>query len=287
MNRAIWCVAPLIALFALIGCSSGNALGGKQRPEFVRTYASMSPGATEMLYAAGVPQQAIIGKTSSCNYPKTGGAIIVNGTTPNFEKILEIKPERVYVEKDLYGQATIDKLNELGLKTVVLEINSLESYEEALIQISKLAGTEIPAAEYIDKVYAGVSTYEASVKNGTKISVLTGNPQAGYLVLGKQSLIADLITKGKGDFVGPDSQKFDAVSIEQLIAWNPDVVVVPRDEKDALLADPAMKAVPAIAKRNVLGVDGDILLRNGGRVDKLLEGFAVGIGRIVDLGGVK
>jgi len=285
MNRAIWCFAPLLALIAFAGCSSSSAVGGKQRPEFVRTYASMSPSATEMLFAAGVPQAAIIGKTSSCNYPKTGGAVIVNGTAPNFEKILEIKPQRIYLDKDLYSQATIDKLNELGLKTVVLDIHSLTTYEEAVIEVSKLAGTEVPAAGYIDKIYAGVSTYEASVKNGVKVCVITGTPSSGYMALGKQSLIADLITKGKGEFVGSDSQKFTTVNIEQLLAWNPDVIVAPRNETDAILADPAMKGIPAVAKSRVLGVDGDVLLRNGGRVDKLLEGLTVGIGRIVDLRG--
>ncbi|QYK53485.1 MAG: ABC transporter substrate-binding protein [Fimbriimonadaceae bacterium] len=285
MNRAVWCLAPILALITLTGCNSDD-LGGKPRKEPpIRAYVSLSPSTTELITAAGVPATSILGITSSCNYPVTKAQIVVHGTEPNFEKIAALNPQRVILEKDLYGEQTISKLKELGFDPIVVETNTLESYEEWIIKISKLSGSETAATGYLDKVYAGLSSYEGTVKKGIKICVITGNPESGYMAMGKQSLFADLVTRAKSEFVGPDGSKFQTINIEQLVAWNPDAIVVPKYELDKMVADPALKAVPAVAQGRILGINADILLRNGGRVDQLLEGLTIGIGRIVDLRG--
>jgi len=286
MNRAIWRIIPFLAIFALIGCSSYDDLGGKARTfEPARSFVSLSPSTTELIHAAGVPPQAIIGRTSSCNYPKLACPVVVQGTEPNFEQIVALNPDKVIAEKDLYSQATFDKLKELGLDVIVVESNSIASYEEAIIAASKISGTEVTAGKYIDKLHAGISAYEGSVKPGIKIAVIIGSPTEGYSSLGKKSLLAELLTEGASEFLGHEEGKFMPTNIEQIVSWNPDVIITAKYQIEALLSDPAMQAVPAVAKKRVLGVNADVLMRNGGRVDTLLEALTIGVGRIVDIKG--
>jgi ABC-type Fe3+-hydroxamate transport system substrate-binding protein len=277
-------ISPLLALFALsvlAGCtSSSTPIGGKPNKNMVMSWVSLSPSATEVLNATGNLTR-MIGRTSSCNYPTPNSnvKVVVNGTTPDFETIKALNPQRVLLEKDLYSDAVIQKLKDLGLQLVILDTDTPETYESTLREIGILSGAESPTSSYLDTVYGAYSTFAASVGNH-KIAVLIGEPTTGLMAQGTNTLLANYTKKAGATFVGPESGKFETVSAEQLITWAPTIIITTKNNAAKIAADPKLKAVPAMSKGSLLEVDPDILLRNGGRVDDLLEGLAIGIGRL-------
>ncbi|MFM9874391.1 MAG: ABC transporter substrate-binding protein [Fimbriimonadaceae bacterium] len=281
-------ISPLLiavpAILALTACgTSTSKIGGQPRKSVpILEYVSLSPSTTEMLSTVGIPGNRILGRTASCNYPPNFSKIkiVVNGTTPDFELIASLKPQRVIAEKDLYSEATIQKLKDLGLDVLIVDTDTPQNYEDTLIKIGKDSGAETNASTYLDKVYGAESLLKGSIAEGMKIAVVIGDATTGYMIQGKNTLLGNFIKGSPGEFVGPDSGKFEPVSIEQLINYNPEIIITQMGEGEKMLANPQLKAVPAVAKGHILGVESDILLRNGGRVEKLLEGIATGIGRI-------
>lgn len=281
-------ISPLLiavpALLALGACqSSSQEIGGKPRTaQPIIEYVSLSPSTTEMLYAAGIPAKYILGRTAACNFPPDikNSKVVVNGTTPDFEAIAALKPQRIIVEQDLYPEATIQKLKDLGVDVLVVEADTPQSYENTLIKVAGEIGAESSTSTYLDKVYGAKSLLKGSVSAEMKIAVVIGDATTGYMILGNNSLLGNFIKESEGEFVGPDSGKFESISLEQLIQFNPNIIITQLGAGTKMLQNPQLKPVEAVAKGNILEVEPDILLRNGGRVDQLLEGIATGIGRV-------
>lgn len=282
--------AALLAAVAatITGCApTEQTVGGKERPaEQLQGIVSLSPSVTEALVAAGVPIQGITGRTANCNHPTfIQGKVVVTGTKPNFELIAELKPSYVIYDTTLYSQADIAKLEELGLRTISFEPTSLQKYSDFIVQVAKLSATETTASEYLDKIYAAIDVLRGVVPPDTSVAVLTGDATQGYLAAGTNSFLADLFTQGGLTVKGPAADRFQPASIEQLVADNPSVIIATKETAEAVLADPKLQALSAVRDRKVLGVNPDILLRAGGRVDVLLDGVSTGIARIKELKG--
>lgn len=281
----------ILAIPILLGIGAcqptSDNIGGRGRTEQIVEYVSLSPSTTELLHASGVTGGNIIGITSSCNFPPNlnKSAIVVNGITPNFESIAALKPQRVILEKDLYPESTIQKLKDLGLDVLVAELSTPETYEATLKKIAKDAGFETTASKYLDQVYGAASLLQGNMPEGARIAVMIGEPTRGYMIQSKNTLFGAYIERAGATDVGPDTGKFEKVTTEQLLAANPTMIITELGAGEKMLKDPALKSIPAIANGHIIAVDPDILLRDGGRVDKLLEGVATGIGRIASLKG--
>lgn len=276
-------------LLALIGCQqTDQSIGGQARKsEPVREYASLSPSTTEILSVAGISGPGLIGKTEACNYPASlaQAAVVVKGTIPNFELIAQLNPQRVIVEADLYSESTIQKLKDLKLDVMVVNLKTAEDYANTLIKIASDAGGETSTSEYLDRVYGGYSLLKGNMPEGAKIAVIIGDPTTGYMIQSKNTLLGDYLTKAGATDVGPETGKFEPITAEKLITLNPDIILTKIGDGEKIIKDPTLKSVPAVAKGHIVGVDPDILLRDGARVDKLLEGIATGIGRIATIKG--
>lgn len=281
-------ISPLLAAlpiaFALFGCSqTGSGIGGRDHDKAqILQYVSLSPSTTEILFTSGIPANRLLGRTAACNYPTNLNQvpIVVNGTTPDFEKIAALHPQRIILEKDLYSESTIKKLGEIGAEVVVADVDTPEKYRALVIDISKGAGTEVSTSAYLDKVFASADVLKANVTDGTKIAVVIGDPATGYMVMGTKTLLAEFLRRAGAEVVGPDASQFQKVGGEQLIAMNPHIIISTFDDSDKVAKDASLKPVDAVAKGAVIGIDPDLLLRNGGRVEKLLDNVATGIGRV-------
>lgn len=286
-------VSPALVAFpillALVGCqNSSDSIGGQSRTsQPIREYISLSPNTTELLSVSGLANQGLLGKTESCNYPTNlqNAVNVVKGTTPNFEVISQLQPQRVIVEADLYSEATIQKLKDLKLDVMVVNLKTAEEYANTLIKIASDAGGETTTSEYLDRVYGAYSLLKGNMPEGAKIAVIIGDPTTGYMIQSKNTLLGDYLTKAGATDVGPDTGKFEPITAEKLITLNPDIILTKIGDGEKIIKDPTLKSVPAVAKGHIVGVDPDILLRDGARVDKLLEGIATGIGRIATIKG--
>jgi len=281
-------ISPLLiavpALLALGACqSSGQEIGGKPREsQPVVEYISLSPSTTELLQSAGIPLAKMLGRSESCDWPTqiSGCPVVVKGTTPDFEKIASLKPQRVILEKNLYSDSTIQKLKDLGLDVLVVDIKTPKDYDQTVATLARDAGSETNASLYLDKVYGAKSLLIGSIESDMKLAVIIGDEVGGFYIAGKNTLLGQYVQQSSGEFLGPDSNKFEPVGIEEILRLDPNIIITQLGDGSKMLKSQKMNPIEAISKRNVLEVEPDVLLRNGGRVDQLLEGIATGIGRV-------
>ncbi len=286
MTRASAIVTVVLTTGLLLGCTPRSEWGGKPTEDpLVRKYVSLSPSTTELIhYATNAGAQFIVGKTANCDHPANLPAeVVVSGTEPNYELIAQLKPQIVIFEKDLYSDATIAKIEELGFKTMPVETDSLEEFRATTVEISQLSGTELAASKYLDTVQNQLEILRSTMPDGYSACAIIGGPSQGYMASGKTTLLSDLIHKAGGEFRGPDASRYVPVNIEQLVQWNPDVIITTGESVAAILKDPAMQTVPAVREGRLFGVKPEYLLRDGGRVDKLIDGLNAGIDRVIKL----
>ncbi len=289
MRNALSLLCTVLLAAVLVGCTSQKVgVAGKPR-EFQRPLKliSLSPSTTELISGVGYPSQHIIGRTSNCNYPQmlTNAKIVVAGTKPDFEKIASLEPEYIIYEKSLYSDTDIAKIKTLAPRTVEVNVTTWKEYEDMVVKLSKDVGTETAASEYLDKIYAAVSVLEGNVPEGTSLTVLMGNSTTGYMALGTKTVLADLLGQANIKLLGPDSTRYEKVSTEQIIGWNPSVLVGSTKDASSFLSDPALAGLESVKKRKVLGTNPDLLFRTGGRYNVLIDGLATSVGRIKELKG--
>ena len=111
---------------------------------------SLVPSITETLFALGLDEKEIVGRTPWCIHPEQGvkNIDVVGGTkTPNINKIKNLNPDLVILDREENRKEFYDSLLELGIQTYVSQINSPQDVPEFLRDLGKLTGTTERAEE--------------------------------------------------------------------------------------------------------------------------------------------
>jgi iron complex transport system substrate-binding protein len=214
-------------------------------PEKLDKVAVLNPPAAEVLRILQVPDEAIAGVSDSIQksaYLGFGSVESVgSSSTPNIEKIVELKPDAVITQgKWMSGLDEIRaKLEPVGIKVIALDIHQIEEYDECMNSLAKVFGKEKRAADFL-KWKSGqekkLSDRLKSLKQEEKKKVL----QLYANKLAKN----EWQTSSKGEQAGgtgPDQQinmaaginvakdleqDYPTVSVEWILQQNPDVLLI-------------------------------------------------------------
>lgn len=245
-----------------------------------RAILSLSPTATEMLYAIGAGSQ-VKGVDNDSNYPPQAPRTKLSGFTPNVEAIAAQKPDLVVVSNDA---ATLTKrlaafhipvlslpappniggvyseFSELGAATgheqqARSEVSTLRS------QISKIIAAAPHHSKPLTYYYELDQTYY-SVTSDTFIGKLLG-------LLGMKS-IADS-AKGAAAAGG-----YPQLSAEYIVKANPDFIILAdtvccHQNATTVASRPGWSGLTAVKSKHVILLNDDIASRWGPRVVNLLK----------------
>lgn len=254
-----------------------------ERPESIL---SLSPAATEMLFAIGAGSQ-VVAVDSLSNYPPEAPVTELAAFTPNVEAILEFKPDLVVASFDpgelasglaaagvpvlfQFSAVTLDdvyaQIEQLGLVTGntggAAELNS-DLQERIAAVVDTMPEFEQPPTYYheLDPTYftATSSTFIGEI----------------YGLLGLAN-IADAADPD-GEFFG-----FPQLSEEFILEANPDFVFL-ADTKccdvtvATVAARPGWSGLAAVTEANVIELDDDVASRWGPRIVDYLEQVAAAV----------
>lgn len=277
-----WALPLLVVGLALFGCGPKNEIvfGGKPGPINPEnaTIVSLSPSATEVA-AIALPSIRLIGKTSSCNWPVTMANVpVVGDVKPNYEKIAELRPTIILYDDGLYSAADIEKLKGLSKATFALKGDTVAAFCDTLYSLGKATGQETDTAAYVDKISAAEQASEGDPINPKpKVAVVLVSSTGQHMIAGKGSFQADVIKIAAGEPVGPEGSKFEPLSPEAFVQWNPDCILIGAKQESVeklvgvLLRDPRFASVNAIKNKKIVAIDEDMVVRRGGRVDRFIE----------------
>ena len=252
---------------------------------------SLSPTATEMLFAIGADGQ-LLAVDDQSNYPPQvlDKPHDLSGYQPNVEAIAALKPDLVLIGDDTSGLS--NQLDALGLETWVGP--AATSFDDVYTQIEQLGALTGHIGEAAELVSTMQTEIDAAVKatpqptkpltyyhelDNTYYSV-TQNTFIGqvYALFGLQS-IADLQEV---------SSDYPQLSAESIIQANPDFIFLADggfgESPETVAARPGWANLKAVAGSRVVVVDADISSRWGPRVVDYVKDIAAVVTQAVAAG---
>lgn len=205
----------------------------------------LNPPAAEVLRILQVPEKSIVGVADSIQKsPYLGfGSIesIGSSSTPNIEKIVELKPEAVITQgKWLSGLDEFRaKLEPLGIKVIALDVHQIDKYDDCMKSLAKVFGKEKRADEFLK----WKSEQEKKLPDRLK-GLKQEDKKKVIQIYGNKLANNEWQTSSKGEQAGgtgPDQQinmagginvakdleqDYPTVSLEWIVQQNPDVILI-------------------------------------------------------------
>ncbi|OHE10785.1 MAG: hypothetical protein A2513_00380 [Sulfurimonas sp. RIFOXYD12_FULL_33_39] len=189
---------------------------------------ALSPSVNEIIFALGEGSK-IVGNTTFCTYPKESEKITKVGGyfNPSLEKILALNPTLVIMQQNSYDLAK--KLRQLGVKTEIVQIDTLSNIKASILDIGKILDKKERALAII----GNIDTELEKLKNITqrkKILVVMGHNTSlvSRIFVAGQNLYFDDIINESGNINAMQSTRKGQpiLNMENIIACNPDIVIL-------------------------------------------------------------
>ncbi|MGL4449670.1 MAG: ABC transporter substrate-binding protein [Sarcina sp.] len=240
---------------------------------------SLAPSITEIVAALGA-ESRLVGRTDYCDYPESiKDSVAVGGTMdPTLEKIVELDPDLIITSTHT-SKEIVEKLRELKIPTVFL--NEQENFDgtfSAIMETGRMIGEVDKANELIkematkrEKVQKAVNNH---IKGGERKSIYFTNSfgENGDFAAGGDTFISEILELAGGSNIAKDVKGWQ-YSKEKLIEQDPDIIIVPSgmDLKKQLSELEGYKDLTAVKNGQVFEIDGNMISRQGPRIDEALE----------------
>jgi cobalamin transport system substrate-binding protein len=238
---------------------------------------SLSPTATEMLFAVGAGPQ-VVAVDDQSSYPADAPKTDLSGFTPNLEAVLRYDPDLVVV------QAPGDIVTGLqAAKVPVMVQQAAKTLDDTYAQLEQLGaatGNVGGAAEQVGKVKTGIADLVKRVQpRATPLTYYHELDDTFYTATSKTfigSIYALAGLENIADAADKDGSGYPQLSAEYIIQQDPDLIFLAdtkccSQSQATVAARPGWNALTAVKHDNVIGVDDDVASRWGPRVVDFLE----------------
>ncbi len=283
--------------------SSGNAKGtGKAFPVTVGTFVgdvhiqarpdaivSLSPTATEMLYAIGAGSQ-VKAVDSDSDYPKTAPITKLSAYEPNAEAIAAYQPDLVVISNDINGisakltQLHIPVLDLPAASTLSQEYAEFDQLGSATGHLAQAQAEDAALRSQIRKIVASEPkhskplTYYYEIATDPYYTVTSSTFIGSLLSLLGMKSIADAATGAAA------ADGYPSVSAEFILKASPDYIILADTGptgggQDAATVDsrPGWSVLTAVKDKHIILVNADVASRWGPRITQLLQAVATGL----------
>ena len=273
-------VALAAVLGALAGCGeSSSPAPPPDRPERI---VSLSPSATETLFALGAGSQ-VVAVDSESDHPAGVPRTELSSYQPNVEAIAGYRPDLVVVPADAPRDA-IAGLRKLRLRVLATPVpDDLEDAYAQMRELGAVAGRRKAGERLAREVRARVEAAIDAAPKGPSLKVFHELDPDLYSASSKTfigRIYARLGLRNVADRAAERSgAPYPQLSAEAVVRANPDLIVLADSECcDQTPARVGRRAgwdeVSAVRDGAVVAVDDDIASRWGPRIPELVEGIA-------------
>lgn len=189
--------------------------------------------------------------------PELIGNIANVGSAKNFdlEACIAAEPDLVILPKNAKDYAAT--LAETGIPAIVVNPESHKALEEMIHLIASLTGTEERAAVLTAFYQATIEKADALIKDiadADKPKVYISSPSSYLTTAPKDMYQASVIRSAGGVNAGDDLEGdyWVEVSYEQILAMNPDVIIIPTNNTAS--GEPDYSAEEILADENLAGI---------------------------------
>lgn len=267
--------------FCFVFCAASSFAFGKREAAksadaVPQRIVSLSPAATEILFAVGAENQ-VVARTNLCNYPPEAQKLPAvggfDGKLFSLENIISFKPDFVYLTEGMHDHL-VEPLTAYGIKVYVSKAQSLDDVLGEIQTIAEITGHKENGAKCVASIKDEFRQAQEESKKlaAHKPSVYWEIWNAPYMSIGNDSFLNEIIeVAGLENIFGALKQKYPVVSEESIIAAGPEMILYASDaplSKDDFLKRGSWKNIPAIKNGRIYQIDADLMTRPGPRVGK-------------------
>jgi iron complex transport system substrate-binding protein len=272
--------------FPVTVTTAGGTVHIAARPDAI---VSLSPTATEMLYAIGAGRQ-VKAVDSDSDYPKQAPMTKLSAYEPNAESIAGYRPDLVIISNDIDGITA--KLNALSIPVLDLPAAAnlsgvyaeFTELGEATGRVAQAKQEDATLKSQIAKIVASEPAHARPLTYYYELSIdpyysVTSSTFIGSLLslLGMKS-IADAATGAAA------ADGYPTLSAEFILKANPDYIILADtgatgggQDAATVAGRPGWSVLTAVKQKHIILLNADIASRWGPRVVELLRDVAAGI----------
>jgi iron complex transport system substrate-binding protein len=271
--------------FPMTVTAENGAVSIKTKPTRI---VSLSPTATEDLYAVGAGSQ-VVAVDQDSNYPATAPKTALSGLTPNIEAIAKYDPSLVIASQNTGGLAS--GLAKLGVPVLIEPaVTTLGAAYAQIQQIGQATGHAAQAVSVTTgmkrQILAAVDKVGTSEAGTSYYWELSANP---FYSVTSKTFVGQIVglfgLKNIADQADkPSDGGYPELTQEYIVAAKPQIIFLadnqPSDggQTAAIVAHrPGWSDIPAVEDHAVIGLNDDIASRWGPRLPQLVSEIAQGI----------
>ncbi|MCL4549662.1 MAG: cobalamin-binding protein [Bacteroidetes bacterium] len=246
----------------------GNSISFSKPPQRIIT---LAPNLTEMIYNLGLGNN-LVGNTTYCDYPAAARNVDKVGDmlTFNFEKIVTLKPDIVFITVEGNTKETYDKFRELGIKIFVSNPRNFTGIKKTYLDLGKIFGVEEKAKRKVagwDSLVTKLSTESKNYHEASAMFLIDTKP---VMLAGKNTFINEYLEIcGLKNIAADSPLNYPMFSREEILRRNPDYIIYPEGNNEdfsrVLKVYPEWKNLKAVKNHHILFVDRNLFTRPGPR----------------------
>jgi iron complex transport system substrate-binding protein len=189
---------------------------------------TLSPSLNEIVYALDMGKE-VVGNTEYCLFPKETLRVPKVGGyfSPSIEKILALNPSIVLMQKNNHKLQR--QLNRLNINTKMIQIDTLDTIRDSIIELGKIFQQEENAHRIIHDINSSLASIKNIIKN-KKILIVFGHNtslEKNIFVAGQNLYFDQIITHSGNQNALQSKRKGQPIlNMENIIATNPDIVIL-------------------------------------------------------------
>jgi iron complex transport system substrate-binding protein len=231
---------------------------------------SLAPSVTETMFALGFGDR-LVGVTTYCDYPPEAKKIAKIGDfmNPSLEAVAAKRPDLVIGVAGATDIVKAREMERLGLKVVLLPLNSLDDILNSIRAIGSLVSSDLAGKTLVEKISVQVDDIKKRVRRAPRRKVLLIVGYQPVIAAGGKNFIGELITLAGGtNIAGSAAQPWLNLPDEYIVAQAPEVIIEAgmgseRDKANKRWSD--LASLPAVRERRIYPYPSDKILRPGPR----------------------
>ncbi|WP_269619548.1 cobalamin-binding protein [Zhongshania sp. BJYM1] len=235
---------------------------------------ALSPGATELVYAAGAGDK-LVAAVSFSDYPEPAKNLPRVGSYNRFdqEAILALKPDLLIGWLSGNPREQLSQLHSLGLSVYYSELRSFEDVASTLERIGALAGTDSTAKTAAKKFRVGVNDLRTRYQNSAPVTVFQQIWTNPLMTVNNEHIISEATRICGGVNVFGDLPNLTArIDNEAVLAAQPEAIIaggMGEENRDWLNEWRRFSGLTAVRKNNLFFIPPSTIQRP---TPRLLQG---------------
>lgn len=192
-----------------------------------RRIATLSPGATELTYAAGAGEH-VVAVVSYSDYPPEAKQVVSVGshTRIDLETLVGLAPDLVIGWVTGNPAEQLDTLEALGMPVFYIEPRTVEGVAYTIERLARLAGTETEGQTVADTFREGMDRLASQYGDRDLVRTFYQVWDEPLMSVNSEHLIGQVVRLCGGDNVFADQPRLvPRLDDEAVLAANPDVIV--------------------------------------------------------------